>query len=458
MGDPVLPLLGNGGYDVSHYDLEFYIDPSRDYLDAFVTIEASAKQSLTAFSLDYSGPPVSDLTVNQEPAAYCRVEGELVVGPAPSIQDGETFTVSVTYAGKPMGVMRPGAPEREGWVRVSEEQITAGGLWGAEAAYMPVNATNLDKATFHMAITVPEPLAVSGVGTLVETRESDKGTTYVWVSEVPTPPSRVFIATGRFELERDDEAEGVPYENLMPPDTPLELRENLDEATAIITELSEVFGPFPFDRLGFTFIPDHPAFNAISAQTRIVVLGTTSVGDAFLAHEIAHQWFGNSLTPATSQDDWLSEGFATYAEGLWAEANVGPDASDALARFWWQNMGESTRHLGVVDAPEHLGDHVAYFRGAATLHALRSEVGDDAFFRTLRRFASDFRHSPVTTEDFVSIAESESKADLSDFFEVWLYDDTVPPMPAQTPLGAGPSLSRPIWAATGKTLLGDALS
>lgn len=430
VGDPVLPLLGNGGYDVSHYDLEFFIDPSRDYLDAVVTIEASAKQSLTTFNLDYSGPPVTDLTVNQEPAAYCRVGGELVVGPAPLIRDGETFTVSVAYAGKPTGVIRPGAPQ-EGWLRVSDEQVTAGGLWGAEAAYMPVNATNLDKATFHMEVTVPEPLAVAGVGTLVETRKSERGTTYVWASEVPTPPSRVFIATGRFELERSDGAEGIRYENLMPPETPPELRENLDKASTVITVLSEAFGPFPFDRLGFTFIPDHPAFNAISAQTRIVVLGTTSVGDAFLAHEIAHQWFGNSVTPATSQDDWLSEGFATFAEALWVEANVGPDASDTLARFWWQRMGESTRHLGAVDAPEYLGDYVAYFRGAATLYALRFEMGDDAFFRTLRRFASDYRHSPATTEDFVSIAESESNTDLSDFFETWLYDETVPPMPAR---------------------------
>ena len=428
VGDPVLPFLGNGGYEVSHYDLELFIDPSRDHLEAVVSIEASATQALTSFNLDYAGPPISDLTTDQQRARYCRIEGELIIAPESTIQAGQSFVVTVVYGGTPGGVMRQGAPA-EGWLRLSEEHVTAGGLWGAEAAYMPVNATNLDKATFHMEITVPEGLAAAGVGKLVDVTEGDKGTTFVWVSDVPTPPSRVFIGTGRFQPERFEGPEGVVYENLMPPDTPAELQENLEKATPVLTTLSELFGPFPFDRLGFTFIPDHPALNAISAQTRIVVLGRTNIGDAFLAHEIAHQWFGNSVTPATTQDDWLSEGFATYAEALWAEASVGREASDTFADLWWQRMGERTRRLAVVDAPEQVGDYVAYFRGAATLHALRAEVGDEALFRVLRRFASDFRHSAATTEDFISVAEAESDADLSDFFDIWLYSEAVPPVP-----------------------------
>lgn len=166
VGDPVLPLMGNGGYDVSHYDLRFLIDPARNHLDALVTIDAVATQRLTSFNLDFSGPTISEVHVGERPAGHCREDGELVVVPESFIADGDHFTVSVAYAGSPSGVMRPGVRGTEGWTHHSDEQVTLGGLWGAEAAYMPVNATNLDKATYGMEVTVPQPLAVVANGTL----------------------------------------------------------------------------------------------------------------------------------------------------------------------------------------------------------------------------------------------------------------------------------------------------
>lgn len=321
LGDPVLPTLGNDGYDVSHYSLDLTVDPARNRLSAVVAIEATATQDLTAFNLDFAGPPIREVTVNDQAAPFCRGEGELTIVPTVSLGADARFTLSVSYAGSPRPVVRPGAPGPEGWMHISDEQVSAGGLWGAETSYFPANATAQDKATFLIRVTVPKPLGVAATGELVETVEDEGSTTYVWESDVPTPTSRIYFTTGRFVIERTEGPQGLLIENLFPPGTPNELRGDLEMAVPIIEALSGILGPFPFDTFGFTWVPGTPEETAISAQTRIFVLNLARLGDRDLAHEIGHQWFGNSVTPASSQDDWLSEGLATYVESLWAECS-----------------------------------------------------------------------------------------------------------------------------------------
>jgi len=429
-GDPVLPLLGNGGYDVSHYSLDLTIDPEPNHLSAVVDVDATATQELSAFNLDFAGPPIREVTVDDRSAGHCRDGGELTVVPAERLPDGARFTVRVRYAGSPRPVTRPGAPGPEGWIRVSEEQVSAGGLWGAETVLFPANATNEDKATFLLRITLPLPLAVAATGRLTDTVENDGSTTYTWTSDVPTPTSRISFATGRFTVEHQKGPRGLRIENLFPPDTPEDLRVDLELATPIIRTLSALLGPFPFDTFGFTWVPGTPEETAISPQTRIFILSLPRLSEGDLAHEIGHQWFGNSVTPATSQDDWLSEGFATYVDALWTEHVLGPDSRDTLPIAWLARLGERTRPLAQVSKPEELGDYVTYFRGASTLHALREEVGDKAFFRILRRYSADFRYSSATTEDFVAVAEEVSDRDLASFFDGWLYEETVPEIPS----------------------------
>ncbi|MGH9890437.1 MAG: M1 family metallopeptidase [bacterium] len=429
LGDPVLPFLGNGGYDVSHYSLDLTVDPARNRLSAVVAMEATATQELTAFNLDFAGPPIRELTVNDRRAPFCRHEGELTIVPGNSLSEGARFAVSVSYAGSPRPVLRPGAPGPEGWIHISDEQVSAGGLWGAETSYFPANATAQDKATFLIRVTVPKPLGVAATGRLMETVDHEGSTTYVWESDVPTPSSRISFVTGRFVSEQRKGPGGLLIQNLFPPQTPKAVRGDLEMAVPIIETLSRFLGPFPFETLGFTWVPGTPAETAIGAHMRIFVLNLPGLGDRDLAHEIGHQWFGNSVTPATSQDDWLSEGFATYTESLWTEHTLGPEHRDTLPGTWLTTLGDRTRPLAEVTGPEELGDHVTYLRGAATLHALRLEVGDDTFFEILRRYAGDFRHASAKTEDFVAVAEEVIGHDMSRFFDAWLYQEAVPDIP-----------------------------
>lgn len=425
----MLPLIGNGGYDVDHYRLELAIEPARSHLKGEMKIEARATQRLTSFNLDFAGPAVSEVAVGETPAAHCREAGELTIGPGRSIENGTPFVVAIAYSGTPEGVMRFGAPLAEGWGQLSEQEVVAGGLWGVESAFMPVNATNSDKATFDITVTVPRPLAVAASGSLQGTEETGDATTYHWVSDVPAPPSRVFVATGPWELSEAAGSGGLRHHYLLPDSASTELRDDLGRAGEIIEALTPILGPFPFETLGFTQVESSAASTVISVHGHIFLLGIDRLGDRDLAHEIGHQWFGNSLTPATTQDDWLSEGFATYVETLWVEANLGADQGGLLPRAWRGRLGDETRPLAIVDDPAQLGDYVAYFRGGLTLHALRAEVGDDTFFRILQRYATEFRHSPVTTEDFVAVARDESSRDLTEFFDAWLYQEEVPTVP-----------------------------
>jgi len=152
-----------------------------------------------------------------------------------------------------------------------------------------------------------------------------------------------------------------------------------------------------------------------------------------LIHELAHQWFGNSVSPAQWSDVWLSEGFATYAEWLWIERDAG---TSFLRESIEAKRGEiATFGLPfplAMPPPTDLFNGVVYRVGAMTLHALRLTVGDDPFFEILRSYHRQFQGAAATTEDFIAVAESISCEDLDDLFDAWLFGPLVPEFPSAT--------------------------
>jgi aminopeptidase N len=148
-----------------------------------------------------------------------------------------------------------------------------------------------------------------------------------------------------------------------------------------------------------------------------------------IAHELAHQWFGDSVSPANWQDIWLNEGFASYAEWLWIEHIAGAQERDRI-------IVETYRQLDVRAPPPpgspprgDLFNDGVYRRGGMTLHALRLRLGDDTFFKILRAYAERYRHGNASTADFIAVAEETGGQELDPLFEGWLYDKRLPEIP-----------------------------
>jgi aminopeptidase N len=198
----------------------------------------------------------------------------------------------------------------------------------------------------------------------------------------------------------------------------------------MIDHFEALFGPYPFDAYGAVVV-DADLFVALETQTMSLfgrdILGG---GEIVVAHELAHQWFGDAVSPSTWRDIWLNEGFATYAQWLWAEhrqlstvAAQADESHDVLAA-----TGLGDLPPGDPGAVELFHPSV-YERGALTLHALRTTIGDDAFFTTLRRWVAERSGSTASTDDFRALAEEVSGADLDALFQEWLYAPALPDLP-----------------------------
>ena len=200
----------------------------------------------------------------------------------------------------------------------------------------------------------------------------------------------------------------------------------------MIAVFSDLFGPYPFEAYGVVVANVELGF-ALETQTLSLfgrdILSPFNFGtraEEVIAHELSHQWFGDSVTPARWQDIWLNEGFATYAEALWIEHEEGEEAFENYMRTLYAVISQPQFTAGAISMPGvpppgDLFNTSVYLRGGWTLHALRLEVGDDAFFEILRSYYDRFKYSNVTTQDFVNVAEEVSGQNLDNLFNRWLY-------------------------------------
>ncbi|MCB8907211.1 MULTISPECIES: M1 family metallopeptidase [unclassified Streptomyces] len=427
--DPYFPKLGNGGYDVSHYALTLAYDPGTGRLDGTAEITARATQDLSAFNLDLAGLTVDRASVDDAPAAVNRAGNELTLRPRDEIREGAEFRTTVTYGGVPEPVTDADGSQ-EGWLRTDDGAVAVGEPTGS-MTWFPGNHHPSDKAAYELTLTVPAGLEglSNGVRTARRTAADGRVTTE-WHSAEPMASYLATVAIGRYETATAA-ATGAPgsVPVLTAAERPIAaatapLRGEIPE---IIARQARRFGPYPFSTAGAIVTEDGTLGYALETQTR-PVFPAAAFDRTTLVHELAHQWFGNSVSPASWRDLWLNEGFATYAEWLYTEEYEHVPARTHFERAFAQEANWAFPPAA-PPAAENLFDPPVYQRGAMVLHKLRETVGDRTFDEILRGWPAKYRHANASTDDFTAYAESVAGRDLDALWDVWLYGDGRPAQP-----------------------------
>ncbi len=367
----------------------------------------------------------------------------MIIDPKEVIPAGTVFEAEVGYSGIPGPVPQDAGPFPPGWF-ASADQVFVFSQPDGAAGWFPANDHPVDRATFTLTVTVAEGWEVVSGGTLESTVALEDGLVrYTWVMSDPVAAYLVPLGIGRFD-SRDDSEGDLPITTWFPEGWTGATLEMFEKQAEMIAFFEEVFGPYPFESAG-ALIVDSDFRGALETQT-IPTYSTISLafGEAIVAHELAHQWFGNSIVLAQWDDIWLNEGFATFAQWLWLEHSHGTDVYDGEvanahrtisgAMFVENGMpvdeapAAAIRAFPPPDFPRQ-GDMFntsVYLRGGLTLVALRDTVGDDVFFDFLAAYARAGTGQPVTTEWFMEFLAAELGPAAADLVRSWISEPQVP--------------------------------
>ncbi|GEM_PF-554041 len=433
VGDSLYPGFGNGGYDVQDYDVNLNItNVATSELTGITTIKARATQGLKRFNLDFIGLTVDSVTVNGKPATFKRKGQELIITPSALLRQNAQFNVQVKYSGSPKQITSVAIPVPTGWVTFDGGSFVLSEPDGA-ANYYPVNDHPLDKAPYTFRVTVPKPFEVAANGVLKNTIDNGDTTTFVWKARDPMASYLTTVNIGDFNVQTETGPGGLPIRNYFAVGVSETLLEPFALQPKMLGFFSDIYGPYPFDVYG-SLVVDTETGSALETQT-LSIFGIDSLGRASteetVAHEISHQWFGNSVSLADWRDIWLNESFATYSQGLWIEYSQGGAAFDEWVAGEYDFVAGSLDELVPPGKPpaDDLFNSGVYDWGAVGLHALRLKIGDDAFFDTLKTYFKRFEGSNVTPADFIAVAEEKSGRTLDSFFDRWFYSETLPTLP-----------------------------
>lgn len=401
-----------------------------------MTIVARATQDLSQFDLDLHGLVVDQVTVDDSPATSVRFVDELVITPDAQVRSGSMFTTTVDYHGSPAAFDDNPELLNLGWTVADQDSFVLSEPRGA-FTFMPSSDHPSDKATFHFTITAPSQLAVIANGTGTKVSENGGSTTWRFDPTEPMATYLVQIAIGAFDLEDSVGPHGLPIRSAFDRDMTQASRPALRRIGEIVDFFEPLFGPYPFDVAGVVVADGATGFS-LETQTLIIMPLNYFTGEyplpadratVILAHEFAHQWFGDAVTPSRWSDIWLNEGFATYAEWLWQDHDGGTPLSAQVQQSY--AMAKDLRAAdGAVLSPEpdKIFSLNEYDGAGIVLHELRREIGDVAFFGLLREWVARYRYGNVTTEQFEAMATEKAGRDLSQFFKNWLASTDLPPL------------------------------
>jgi aminopeptidase N len=424
LGDRYFPKAGNGGYDVGHYGLQLRYTPKSNHLTAEARITATATESLSRFDLDFRHLSISSLRVNGERASFKRRGQELKITPRSGLREGRQFTVRVDYRGHPRPVIDPDG-SKDGWTPTDDGAFVASEPQGSPS-WFPCNDYPTDKATYGIRVSVPKGKTAVANGELLSRTTHGDRTIFTWHEGSPMATYLATVTTGKFNVTQS-RANGIPSYVAVDPREAQASAGSLSQIPAILRLFGPSFGAYPFGTTGA--VVDHAPSVGYALETQTRPLYDSAPDTITVAHELAHQWFGDSVSLKRWRQIWLNEGFATWSEWLWQQQTGGTSLTKRFnelyripasrTRFWDPPPGNP-------GGAANLFAGSIYVRGGMALEALRELVGQATFIRILRSWAADHAYGNAGINQFIDLAEAKSGMDLSHFFQVWLYDKGKP--------------------------------
>lgn len=433
VADPYLPGHGPDLLHVAHYDLDLRYRVATNRLDGRATLTVLPLAATGEVVLELHGLRVRSVeVVGAVLDRYAHRQGRLRIRLAEPAPSGRPLTVRIEYAGAPTPVPSPWGPL--GWEELGDGVLVANQPTGAPS-WFPCHDRPGDRATYRTCVTVEKPYRALAHGDLVDVRQGAGTTTWVYEEHHPTSTYLATVQIGRYE-ERLVADGPVPQRLVAPPALLPAATRLLGRQQGLMEHHTRVFGDYPFSAYTVVVTADDLDI-PLEAQGMAIFganhLGSNGDGERLLAHELAHQWFGNAVTVASWRHIWLNEGPACYAEWLWSEASGGR-AAGALARDWYSYLRRQPQDLVLSDPgyPRVFDDRV-YKRGALTLHALDALLGRTDLVALLRSWTRHHAGAAVTTDDFRAHALACAGADRAETVRAlltsWLDEPRLPALP-----------------------------
>ncbi len=423
---------GDNSIDVRYYNLDLKLFPDENRIKGTTEIKLMSEvDSLDEFYLDFNqGMNVSGVRLNSETATYSHTQGKIVIQLERNYSDGEMISVEVDYDGN---------PEASGFGSFAFSSFLSDPVvWSLSEPYgasdwFPCKDTPADKAdSSDVWITCAENLTGVSNGLLKETVVNGDGTkTYKWKNNYPIAQYLISIAVTDYDEYFDyyhySETDSMLIANYIYPGRIPQYKNNLDKTIPMIEIFSEKFGEYPFLKEKY----GHAEFGWSGGMEHQTISSMGNFGEGVIAHELAHQWFGDKITCADWHHIWLNEGFATFSEGVFYENYYDKNRYNSFIvnEMNYARIARGSIYVENINSINEIFSPArSYAKGGIVLHMLRGVLGDELFFETLQNYLTDqeLAYGVATTEDFQRVAEEVSGKDLEYFFNEWIYGENYP--------------------------------
>lgn len=432
--DAYAPQSGDASFDVEAYDLAITYRVRTNRLSGIATIDAVAREDLSAVHLDLVGLRAERIDVDGQRVRAVRQGPRKVRIALPAeILAGDAFTLRVAYSGTP-------APRRSRWGAIGWEELTDGALVAGQPTgaptWFPCNDRPDARAAMRITVTTDADYTVVATGVAGPVTRAGSLRSWTFTSTVPVATYLAAVHIGHYAVltlappARDGDP-AVPVRLAVAVEHRDAAQRAFAEVPAMLDLFGELFGPYPQESCSLVVASDDLEI-PLEAQG-LAVFGLNHLvpeHQRLIAHELAHQWFGNSVGIGAWRDIWLNEGFACYAEWLWSEHAGGPTASGCAAEHHARLTAQPADLLLRDPGPDLMFDDRVYKRGALALHALRVVMGDSAFFDLIRAWTAGNRHRLAATTDFRDLVTAHGGQAAARELSAWIDRMPLPPLPS----------------------------